>query len=75
MIFLSVSVLFGIGQVRRLFALVRYIPEWLSWLSYEPLTRYGYDLGQEVLHEPMKFVREAMVSILTFKDGRKFTHC
>jgi hypothetical protein len=48
--------------------LVRYIPEWLPWLSYKPLARYGYDLGQEVLHAPMEYVRETIVRILTFND-------
>jgi hypothetical protein len=47
---------------------VRYIPEWLPWLSYKPLARYGYDLGQEVLHAPMEFVRETIVGILTYND-------
>ncbi|KAH9990432.1 cytochrome P450 [Russula vinacea] len=41
---------------------LRYIPEWLPWLSYKPLARYGYDLGQEVLHAPMEFVRETMLN-------------
>ena len=57
-----------LGQFRRSSKLVRYIPEWLSWLSYKPLARYGYDLGQEVLHAPMEFVRETIVRILTFND-------
>ena len=67
MIFLSVSVLFGVAQDRCSFTLVRHIPEWTSWLSYKPLARHGYDLGQEVIHEPMEFVRETMVGILMFK--------
>ena len=66
MIFLSVSVVFELGQVLLSFILVRYIPEWLPWLSYKPLARYGYDIGQEVLHRPMEFVRESIVSIWTF---------
>ncbi|KAH9957214.1 cytochrome P450 [Russula dissimulans] len=41
---------------------LRYIPEWLPWLSYKPLARYGYDLGQEVMHGPMSFVREGMAN-------------
>jgi hypothetical protein len=41
--------------------LVRYIPEWLPWFSYQPLARYGYDLGQELLRRPMVFVKESMV--------------
>jgi hypothetical protein len=53
----------------RSFISVRYIPEWLPWLSYKPFARYGYNLGQEVLHGPMGFVRETLVSIWAFKDG------
>jgi hypothetical protein len=68
MIFLSVSILSGIGQVQRSFILVKYIPEWLSWFSYKPLARLGYNIGQEVLHGPMEVVREAIVSIRIFKD-------
>jgi hypothetical protein len=64
--FLFVSIV--LGQFRRSSKLVRYIPEWLPWLSYKPLARYGYDLGQEVLHAPMEFVRETIVRILTFND-------
>jgi hypothetical protein len=62
MIFLSVSIFFRIGQVRRSFTPVRYIPEWLPRLSYKPLARYGYNIAQEVLHEPIEFVRESIVS-------------
>ena len=43
------------------FTLVRYIPEWIPWFSYKPLARYGQDLGDEVRHAPMSFVRESMV--------------
>jgi hypothetical protein len=75
MTFHSVSFLFGIGQVRRSFTLVRHIPEWLPWLSYKPLARYGYGIGQEVLHEPMEFVRESIVSFRTFKGAQEFTIC
>ena len=42
--------------------LVRHIPEWMPWLSYKPLARFGYNLGQEVVHEPMQFVKESIVS-------------
>ena len=73
--FLSVSFLFRIGYSRCLFTPVRHIPEWLPWLSYKPLARRGYDIGQEVLHEPMEFVRESIVSILTFKGVWRFTVC
>ncbi|KAI0253744.1 cytochrome P450 [Lactifluus subvellereus] len=41
---------------------LQYIPEWLSWFSYKPLARYGHDLGQEVVHGPMAFVKEGMFS-------------
>ena len=47
--------------------LVKYIPEWLSWFSYKPLARIGFNIGQEVLHEPMEFVKEAIVGIRIFK--------
>ncbi|KAH9952752.1 cytochrome P450 [Russula dissimulans] len=40
---------------------LRYIPEWLPWLSYKPLARYGYDIGQEVLNGPMIFVKESIL--------------
>ncbi|KAN0115869.1 Cytochrome P450 [Russula decolorans] len=39
---------------------LRHIPKWLPWLSYRPLARFGYDIGQEVLHVPMEFARESM---------------
>ena len=42
--------------------LVRHIPEWMPWFSYKPLARFGYNLGQEVIHEPMRFVKESIVS-------------
>ena len=67
MTFLSVSILSAIRQVERSFMLVKYIPEWFSWFSYKPLARIGYNIGQEVLYEPMEFVREAIVSIRIFK--------
>jgi len=49
------------GHSAEGFTLVRYIPEWLPWFSYKPLARYGHDLGDEVMHAPMSFVRESMV--------------
>lgn len=39
---------------------LRHIPEWLPWWSYKPLARHGYNIGQQVLHEPMQFVRESI---------------
>jgi hypothetical protein len=41
--------------------LVRHIPEWLPWFSYQPLARFGHDLAEKVKHHPMQFVRESMV--------------
>ena len=52
-----------LDKSRRSFTLVRHIPEWLPWLSYKPLARYGYNIGQEAVHGPLEFVKEAMVSI------------
>ena len=42
--------------------LVRHIPEWLPWFSYKPLARFGHDLGNEVLNEPIRFVTDSMVN-------------
>jgi hypothetical protein len=53
----SVFVPFG----SRRSPLVRYVPEWLSWLSYKPLARYGHNLGNEVMNGPMEFVRASIV--------------
>ncbi|KAI0302458.1 cytochrome P450 [Multifurca ochricompacta] len=39
---------------------LRYIPEWLPWFSYKSLARLGHELGEEVLHKPMEFVKESM---------------
>jgi len=64
--FLSVSGIFGADAFgSQQLALVQYIPEWLPWLSYKPLARYGYDLGQEVKHGPMSFVRESIVRTIS----------
>ncbi|KAH9956415.1 cytochrome P450 [Russula dissimulans] len=41
---------------------LRYIPEWVPWLSYKPLARYGYNLGKDVQHGLMAFVRESIPS-------------
>ncbi|KAF8258563.1 cytochrome P450 [Lactarius quietus] len=41
---------------------LRYIPEWLPWFSYKPLARIGRDLTQEVMNEPIRFVRESMLN-------------
>ncbi len=69
MIFLSVSFLLVLDKSdTHLMTLVQYVPESISWLSYKPLARYGYNLGQEAMHGPMEFVREGIVSIRAFKD-------
>jgi hypothetical protein len=44
------------------YTLVRHIPEWLPGLSYKPLARNGYNLGNEVLYPPLQFVRQSIVS-------------
>ena len=41
---------------------VRYIPEWVPWLSYKPLARIGNNMGNEVLYPPIQFVKESIVS-------------
>ena len=43
-------------------ASVRHIPEWLPWFSYKPLARIGHNMGQEVRYEPIRFLKESMVS-------------
>ena len=43
-------------------SLVRHIPDWLPWFSYKPLASVGYNLGLEVMHPPIQFVKDAMVS-------------
>jgi len=53
----QVLVIFGVTYSTS----VRYIPEWLPWFSYKRLARYGFDLGQKVVHGPMKFVGESIV--------------
>ena len=56
--------LFGCSHCRNRLTtipLVRHIPEWLPWFSYKPLTRFGHDLGNEVLNEPIRFVTDSMV--------------
>jgi hypothetical protein len=40
---------------------VRHIPEWVPWLSYKPMIRLGYELGNQVLYPPIRFVKEGMV--------------
>ena len=54
------SAVFGLLGLQR-FPIVRYVPEWLSWLSYKPLARYGHNLGNEVMNGPMRFVKESIV--------------
>ena len=44
---------------------MRHIPEWLPWFSYKPLARIGRDIGREVVHEPIRFVKESIVSHYT----------
>ncbi|KAI0302455.1 cytochrome P450 [Multifurca ochricompacta] len=44
------------------FPFLRHIPEWLPWFSYKPLARIGHDLGQEVMNDPIQFVRESILN-------------
>jgi hypothetical protein len=61
--FLSVCDSDSVRHLRlTLNASVRHIPEWLPWFSYKPLARIGHNLGQEVLYEPIRFVKESIVS-------------
>ena len=44
---------------------MRHIPEWLLWFSYKPLARIGRDIENEVVREPMQFVRKSVESYHT----------
>ncbi|KAH9959747.1 cytochrome P450 [Lactifluus volemus] len=35
---------------------LRHIPEWVPWFSYKPLARLGYNIGQNTMHEPLRFL-------------------
>ena len=54
------------------FISVRHIPEWLPWISYKPLARWGHDIGVEAVKEPMDFVKEAMVNATTEAPGKTY---
>ncbi|KAI0291060.1 cytochrome P450 [Multifurca ochricompacta] len=41
---------------------LRHIPEWLPWLSYQPLARLGRDLTRVAINEPIRFVKESMLN-------------
>jgi cytochrome P450 len=43
------------------FPFMRYIPAWVPYISFKPLTHIGRTLGKEVLHEPMRFVKESII--------------
>ena len=40
---------------------VRHIPAWLPHISYKPLAQIGHNLGEEMMSEPMRFVKESIV--------------
>jgi hypothetical protein len=40
---------------------VRHVPAWVPYISFNPLEQIGRTLCQEVLHEPMRFVKESIV--------------
>ncbi|KAI0273085.1 cytochrome P450 [Russula aff. rugulosa BPL654] len=44
------------------FPFLRHIPEWIPWISYWPLARIGHALAEQVMNDPMRFVRESMLS-------------
>ena len=41
--------------------LVRYIPSWVPYLSYQPLARIGKNLSERIRNEPIDFVKNALV--------------
>ena len=49
-------------NVRLTVTLVRYIPSWVPWLSYEPLAREGRRLSKKMKNDPINFVKNSMVS-------------
>ncbi|KAH9952447.1 cytochrome P450 [Russula dissimulans] len=38
--------------------ILKHIPAWVPWLSYQPAARAGFDAGQDVLRYPMEFVKD-----------------
>ncbi|KAH9016887.1 cytochrome P450 [Lactarius hengduanensis] len=56
---LSRLVLPGAALVNH-FPLLRHIPSWVPWFSYESLARIGRELGQRTMNEPIDFVKSAM---------------
>ncbi|KAH9174412.1 cytochrome P450 [Lactarius sanguifluus] len=56
---LSHFVLPGAALVNH-FPLLRHIPSWVPWFSYESLARQGRELGQRTMNEPIDFVKRAM---------------
>ncbi|KAI9457527.1 cytochrome P450 [Russula earlei] len=43
--------------------ILKHIPAWIPWLSYQPAAQAGFDAGQDVLRYPMEFVKDG------FKNG------
>ena len=43
------------------YVLVRHIPSWVPFLSYEPLARTVRKLSERIRNEPMDFVKNALV--------------
>ncbi|KAH8994594.1 cytochrome P450 [Lactarius akahatsu] len=56
---LSRFVLPGAALVNH-FPLLRHIPSWVPWFSYESLARLGRELGHRTMNEPIDFVKSAM---------------
>jgi hypothetical protein len=55
--------------------IVRHVPEWLPWLSYKPIARLGYNVGQEAIHRPIRFVRESVVRDCFVSARVRRAHC
>ncbi|KAF8258555.1 cytochrome P450 [Lactarius quietus] len=44
------------------FPFLRHIPAWVPYISFKPFAQIGRKLGEEVVHEPMRFVKESIAS-------------
>lgn len=47
--------------VSHSYVLVRYIPSWVPFLSYEPLARTVRGFSERIRNEPIDFVKNALV--------------
>ncbi|KAF8258559.1 cytochrome P450 [Lactarius quietus] len=44
------------------FPFLRHIPAWVPYISFKPFAQIGRKLGEEVVQEPMRFVKESIAS-------------